>query len=939
MEARYRGALGSRPGIVGKYVVMPPNWASSRGSARTLIGRDAERSQLSSLLEALRRGESRSLVISGEAGVGKTALLEYLTQQAADCSAINVTAVQSEMELPFAALHQLCAPILDELERLPAPQRDALHITFGLHEGPVPDRFLVGLAVLGLLAEAAEQRPLVALVDDEQWLDRATAQILAFVARRLGRESVGLVFSARVPTDELTGLTELVIEGLKGHDAQALLERVLTGPVDSQVREEILAESGGNPLALLELPRGLTPGQLAGGFGFPGAFALTGTIEETFQRRVSALPADARRLLLLAAAEPLGNPLLVWQASDRLGIDRAAGNPAVDADLVDFGARVRFRHPLVRSAIYHSASAQERQEAHRALADATDVMSDPDRRAWHRAQATPSLDEDVADELERSADRGQARGGFAAASAFLERAAVLTPDPTKRTARALAAAQAKVQAGAFDAGNELLTMAETGPLDEFERARADLLRGQIALASSASSEAAALLLKAAKRLEPLDIALARETYLEAWAAALVAGRAAPAGTLHDVCRTARSAPQPASAPRPSDMLLDGLAVVVTEGRAAAASQLRRAASVFAEREVAIAEGLRLGWLATVAAVMLWDEENWHAVNEKQLQSVRDLGLLDHLPVYLISSGQNATWRGDFATAASLIAEADTIAEATGHHFARYAAAMLAAFRGKEAEASALIEVEVRNAAATGQVVAVQWCQLVSAVLYSSLGRYEEALAEAQRASEEAPELYVSAWALPELIEAATRTGNTRLAVEALERLADATSAGESDWGLGILARSRALLSEGEDAEGSYCEAIDRLCRTQLRPELARAQLLFGEWLRRERRRGDAREHLRSAHAMFDEMGMQAFAERARRELRATGETARKRSVETRSELTDQEAQVAKLARDGLSNPEIGAHLFISTRTVQYHLSKVFAKLNITSRTQLERVLR
>jgi hypothetical protein len=421
--------------------------SSSVRSATRLIGRDAERRELDALLEALRRGESRCLAIRGEAGVGKTALLEYLTQRAADCRVIGVTAVQSEMELAFAALHQLCAPMLDKLDLLPAPQRSALQITFGLHDGPVPDRFLVGLAVLSLLAEAAEDRPFVCVVDDAQWLDRASAQVLTFVARRLGMESVGLVFSARVPGEELTGLPQLVIEGLTGQDARALLDAVLTEPVDIRVREEIIAETGGNPLALVELSRGLAPGELAGGFGLPGALALPDRIEETFQRRISALPADTRRLLLLAAAEPLGEPLLVWQAADNLGIDRAAANPAADADLVAFGARVRFRHPLVRSAVYHSASAQGRQEAHRALAEVTDPVLDPDRRAWHRAQATPGPYEEVAAELEGSAGRARARGGFAAAAAFLERAAVLTPDPAKRTTRALAAAQAKVQAG------------------------------------------------------------------------------------------------------------------------------------------------------------------------------------------------------------------------------------------------------------------------------------------------------------------------------------------------------------------------------------------------------------------------------------------------------------------------------------------------------------
>ncbi len=432
------------------YTVMPPKWALSRGRSTPLIGPAVECAELDSILEALRHGESRSLVIRGEAGVGKTALLGYLTDRAADCRVISVTAVQSEMELAFAALHQLCAPVFSELELLPGPQREALTIIFGLHEGPIPDRFMVGLAVLSLLAEATEQRPLVCLVDDEQWLDRASAQVLAFVARRLGIESMALIFSARIPSDELSGLPRLDLEVLKTHEARALLETVLTGPVDSRVREEIIAETGGNPLALLELPRGLSPTELAGGFGFPGAFALSGGIQETFRRRISTLPGDARRLPLLAAAEPLGEPMLVWQAADDLGIVRSAANAAIDAELIAFDARVHFRHPLVRAAVYHSASVGDRMEAHRALAAVTDPLHDPDRRAWHRSQATTGPDEDVAEELERSANRAQARGGFAAASAFLERAAALTPDPARRSARALAAARDKVQSTCLD---------------------------------------------------------------------------------------------------------------------------------------------------------------------------------------------------------------------------------------------------------------------------------------------------------------------------------------------------------------------------------------------------------------------------------------------------------------------------------------------------------
>ena len=908
------------------------------GHAVALRGRRSECAVFETLLAGVRGGRSGVLVVRGEAGVGKTVLLEYAVESASDVRVLRVLGVQSEMEVAFAALHQLCAPILDRLPRLPGPQRAALGTVFGLGVGPAPSRLLVGLALLSLLSEVAEEGPLLCVVDDAQSLDTASAEAMAFAARRLLAEPVGVLFAVREPADELRGLPDLEVQGLRDEDARALLRSVVRFRLDETVRDRILAEARGNPLALLELPRGLSPTQLAGGFGLLEAQAVPARVEESFRRRLELLPGDTRRLLLVAAAEPVGDAALVWRAAERLEIGTSAAVAAEADGLLEIGTRVQFRHPLVRSAVYRSASLRDRQATHRALGEVTDRELDPDRRAWHLAAAAPGADEEVAAELERSAGRARARGGVAAAAAFLERAVALTSEPQQRAERALAAARVHMQAGSFDSALELLTLAELGVLDQLGRAQVDLLRGQIAFASSFGLEAPALLLKAARQLEPLDIALARETYLDAWAAALFAGRFARAGTLHDVCRAATSASQPTSARRPSDLLLDGLATLVTEGRAAAASLLRRTASVFGEEEIAIEEGLRWGWAAQIAAIALWDEDIWRTGIVRQLQSVREAGLLVHLPIYLNGLGINATWRGEFATAGALIAEADVIAEATGARFARYAAVILAGFRGKEAEASALIDVEVRNAAAAGQDIGVQWCQLTSGILYNGLGRYGEALVEAREASEHAPELYVSAWALPELIEAATRTGETRLAVEALERLAEATSIGDSDWGLGLLARSRALLTAGQDAEGSYREAIDRLSRTQLRPELARAHLLYGEWLRRERRRLDAREQLRHAHKLFMEFGMQAFAERARVELSATGEQARKRRPETIDQITPQELQIARMARDGLSNPEIGARLFISRRTVKYHLQKVFTKLEIRSRSELARVL-
>src|SRR5215831_12275796 len=896
--------------------------SSASGKLPSLYGRRRECGVLDELLEQVRRGHSAVLVMRGKAGVGKTALLEYVARGARGCRLVRVTGVRSEMALAFAGLHQLCAPMLSRAECLPVPQREALRTAFGLAEGPPPDRFLVGLAVLSLVSEMAGERPLVCVIDDEQWLDYASAQAVGFVARRLAGGPVGLVFAARVPGGELTGLPELAVAGLP----------------DARVRDLIVSETGGNPLALLELPRGLTPVQLAGGFGLPFTAPLPSRIEDSFRRQLDALPEPTRRLLLVVAADPSGDPVLVRRAAGRLGIPARAARPAVEAGLLEFGARMCFRHPLVRSAAYRSASPQGRQEVHLALAEVTDPRIDPDRRAWHRARAAAGPDEEVAAELESSAGRAQARGGLAAAAAFLERAVVLTADPARRTERALAAAQASLQAGAFGKARELLVMAEAGPLDELQAGRADLLRGQATFASGLGSDAAPLLLKAAKRLEQLDRGLARENYLSAWMAAMFAGRLVGAGDLLEVSRAARALPAPTDPPCPADLILDGLALLVTDGPAAAAPALRHVVTAFTGPGISAAEGLRWGWFAQAAASALWDDHAWHAMLVRQVRLARDAGALDQLPITLGALGTAAVWSGDFTAAGSLIAEADAVCGATGSRAAPFAAMMLASLRGDQAEAAPLIEATIARAAAGGQGIAVAYAHWVAAILANGLGRYEEALAAARHASEDTFTLNISMWALPELVEAAARSGNTDVVAGALERLAETTQAGGTDFGLGLEARCRALLSAGADADHLYREAIGRLSRTRLRPELARAHVLYGEWLRREGRRVDARGQLRAALDQFTSIGMEAFAERARRELIATGGKVRKRSAETRGELTPQEEQIARLARAGRTSPEIGAQLFLSTRTVEWHLGKVFTKLGIGSRRDLRAAL-
>jgi DNA-binding CsgD family transcriptional regulator len=905
-----------------------------------LLGRTRETAALEAVLAAARDGLSGVLVLRGEAGIGKTVLLEWAAEQACDMQLARVAGVQAEMGMGFAGLHQLLVPFLDGLDGLPGPQRQALGSAFGLVAGPAPDRFLVGLAALTLLADAAGARPVLCLVDDAQWLDQASVEMLGFIARRLYADRVGVLFTVREGEGDaaaLAGLPELVLGGLPEAAAAELLAASAGGRVDGRVSAQVVAGVAGNPLALVELAGELTAEELSGvvPLGWPLRFG--GRVEELYLTRMRALPADTRMLLLVAAADPGGDPELVYKAAGQLGTGPEAGEAAGARRLLSWRPRVRFRHPLIRSAAYYAAPPEARRRAHAALAAAIARGADPDRRAWHLAEAAPEPDEDVAAELERSAGRAQARGGLAAAAAFLERAAALTPDPARRAERRLAAAQAGLQAGGFGKARDLLAAAEAGPLDEFQAARADLLRGRIAFASSLGSDAPPLLLKAARRLEPLNLDLARETYVDAWQAAFFAGHLAGAGDLLEVSRAARALAQPAHPPRLVDLVLDGFAQLVTDGPAAAAPVLRQATTALGRPGIPEEEILRWGFAATVADEALWDDEGWR-VTVKQVQLARDVGALDQLSFLLNRMAIETVRSGDFAAATMLIAEAHAVCEATGSRFAPVAGTMLAAFRGREAEAVPLIQSSIEQATAAGQGVSVTVAHWVTAVLYNGLGRYEEALAAARQASEH-KHVYLSLWALPELIEAAARAGDPGTVGDALDRLTETTRAGGTEDGLGIEARSRALLSEAEAAEGYYREAIDRLSRRRRRPDLARAHLLFGEWLRRQRRRRDARDQLRAAFAMFDSMGMEAFAARARTELRATGEWARPRRARAPDVLTPQEEQIARLVAGHLTNREIAARLFISASTVEYHLTKIFRKLGVGSRAQLARTHR
>ncbi len=903
-----------------------------------LLGRRSECEALDRLLGEVRDGESRTLVLLGEPGIGKTALLEHAIARATGFRVARAAGTQSEMELGFAGLHQLCAPMLDRLDRLPDPQRNALGTAFGLTTGEAPDRFFVGLAVLNLLSEAAERQPLLCVVDDAQWLDLASAQALALVARRLGAESVALLFAIRERSEMLARLPELVVHRLRGEDARALLDSVITGPLDEHVRERLVAETRGNPLAVLELPRGLTPAELAGGFGRPDAMPVTGLMEKTFRRRLHELSPETQRFLLLAATEPVGDPVLLQRAAERCGISADAAVPAQGAGLLDLGPRVTFRHPLVRSTAYGAATPQDRQAAHRALAEATDPQLDPDRRAWHRAQAAPAPDEDIASDLDRSADRARARGGLAAAAAFLARSAELTPTLDRRAERILAAAQSKHLAGAPDVALEVLAGTELGPLDEVQRARADLLRAQITFASSRGGDSPTLLLKAAKKLESLDLVLAREAYLDALSAAIFVGRLASGAGLLEVAAAALASPRPSRPPQASDLLLDGLALLVAEGYAAGTRTLRRALDAFLADEISEPERIRWLWLACHAAGRLWDYETQELLSDRQVRFARGAGALTILPIALIQRIGVHVHAGELTAAASLSEEVDAVTEATGSELPNYGALALAGWKGGDSDARRLIDVSLNETVARSEGTGLTFVQWARAVLFNGLGRYEEALVAAREAAEGAPVHAFSYWAVAELVEAAARTANTKVAEDALARLAKTTRAIRSEWALGFEARSRAVVGDGDATEKHYRDAIDYLGRTRLRPELARGHLVYGEWLRRKKRRIEARQQLRTAHEMFEAMGMEAFTARAAREMQATGETTRKRTVDARGDLTPQEAHITQLAREGLSNPEIASRLFVSPRTVEYHLHKVFGKLGIRSRNQLHRAL-
>jgi DNA-binding CsgD family transcriptional regulator len=904
------------------------------GEVRGLIGRRREQAVLDQVLAAARGGESSVLVVHGDPGVGKTALLEYALEAARDFRAIRTSGVEGEIDLDYAALQVLCTPILEFAEGLADPHQEALGVAFGMRSGRAPSALLVGLATLGLVSQAAARRPLLCVVDDAHWLDDASAAALAFVARRLLAEPIALIFAMREVSNDLERFSPLLVGPLSSPDALVLLESALPARLDQSVLERMVAETGGNPLALVELPRGLTHVQLAGGFGPPSPMPLSARLEESFQRRLKALPRDAQRLLLVAAAEPLGDLTLLWNAARLLGIAEEIARSVASEGLLTLDGPVAFRHPLVRSAVYGSADPNERREVHRALAEATDPSVDPDRRAWHRSQATLMPDEAVATDLERSAFGARARGGFAAAAAFLERAVALSVEPGRRADRALRAAESKRVAGALNSALGLAAIAERGPLDDVQRAQLDVLRGRVAFAGSRGNDAAPLMLKAASRLEHVDLRLARETYLDALTAALFAGRLAVDASAQVVARAALAAPRSDEPARASELLLEGLALLITGSHRAGTAALQQAMIAFRSDDPPVQELLRWGWVAGSSAGVIWDHDSWDALTARQEQLARDLGALTILPFTLSIRAGMCLYAGKCAEATFLVDQAQDVTAASENLRFRNASLLVAVFRGDEPEARKLIDAITKDSTERGEGAAFATASWATAFLCNALGQYEDAFSAATDALKNPNDFVYSGWAAVELIEAASRAGKAEEAKPALEKLIERTQASGTDWALATQARSRALLADTEDAEALYREAVERLAPTRVRFELARSRLLYGEWLRRQRRQRDARDELRRAHELFLEFGMVGFADRAAAELRATGETVQERAVDRRLDLTPQEARIATLASQGSTNEAIAEQLFISAATVEYHLWKVYRKLGIKSRTQI-----
>lgn len=907
----------------------------------TLIGRHREQRALVELLDATRQGRSSVLVLRGEAGIGKTALLTDLIANASDFRVIQLSGSELELELAYAGVQQLCTPLMGLIDRLPEPQADALQVALGLKRGEAPDRLLVGLAVLTLLCEAGRESPVLCVIDDSQWVDSASVQALAFVARRLVVDPVAMVFATRVSGAEpaLAGQPELALRGLADQDARSLLTTMVPGRLDEQVRETVLAEAAGNPLALLELQKALTREELAGGYGLPNATSTQTQIERTFVGQFRELPADTKTLLLVAAAEPAGRQEWLWAAADRLGIGAAAASPAEVGGLIAAEGGVRFRHPLIRTAVYRSSTAAERRRAHAALAASITGPAAEDHRAWHGAHAADAPDAQIADQLEQSAERALARGGISAAASFLEHAAKLTPNSTERARRALDAAMANLDAGMPDAAVRLVAAAHDATDDELVAARCELIRAKTAFAASRGVDAPPLLLAAAKRMERLDPLESRKAYLGALLASILVGRMSTErhSSAPFVAEAAGNAPPAPDPPRVVDLLLDGLVVRLTDGYAPAAGLLQAAIREYLLERDAGADNARWHDLTARVCLDLFDQDAYNFLTARQVEELRAAGALTMLPVALATYAGICVTAGKFEQAAALLDEAAAIITATGAPVRSAIKTYLAACRGQEQLCLDGVRETVDGASSRGEGYDVSVALYAAAILHHGLGQYQEAL-DAAASGARHDDLGMCGYLLTELVEAATRCKERKVAAEALHRLVERTKASGTHTALGLAARCTALVSDGSVADAAYQEAIAHLQRSPTVVYLARTHLVYGEWLRREKRRADARTQLRIAHEMFVQMGADGFAGRARRELTATGETVYMHPTGVTADLTTQESHIARLARDGYTNAEIAGLLFISPRTVEWHLGKIFAKLGVTSRRELRDAL-
>lgn len=903
-----------------------------------LRGRRRELTELGALVDRARAGHSGALVVSGEAGVGKTALLEHVVKRSAGQVRVeHIVASQSEMELAYAGLQQLCGHLMGSVGCLPDPQREAIEAAFGLRQASASSPFLVGLALLGLLTEAREDRALLCVVDDAQWLDEASARALAFAARRLDAEGVAVLLAMREVGDMFDGLPRLVVTGLRQDDAREVLRLAVPGGLDRRVRDQLVAEARGNPLALRELPRALSPAEIAGGFNLTRSMALEDRIEHSVLAQLEPLPGSARQLLLLAAADPTGDPELLWRASAVLGLPPEAFDAAKDADALLVGTRVGFRHPLVRSAVYRAASPEERRRVHAALADVTVAASDPDRRAWHRANATLRPHEDVAADLERSADRARTRGGAAAVGAFLERAAELTPAPADRGRRLIAAAEAKHDAGAPTQALTLLDAVRGLPLGAAQEALIARLRARAEYARQRDGSAPRLLLKAAQRLEPYDPELARDTYIEALAAAIYGGRLGDAGQAAAVAHAILRATASEESDSARDLILRGQALLTAKGQQAALDTLRRAQRAYLD-QAPDALGVHWMWFASRAAQDLWDARVLRSLADRQVDLAREQGLVTVLPIALSLLMLAQTVDGDLAAAEASCDEIDAIKDVTGHPLPQYGRMFLAAYRGRDAEMEPLAERIRADAQARGEGYGLSAVNFAEAILYNGLGDFERAVECGRRELPYTHELNHAMRTLLEVVEAATHIGDLALAQEAFDKLAGVTRPVGTNWASAVLAMAEAQLREGDEAQALYEEAIERFEQERIPIMIGRCRLLYGEALKHRRLHARAQDQFKAAHQILTACGLAGFARRAAAEPSTSGGVARARPHGAAAQLTNQELNVARLAGEGLTNRDIGARLFISAHTAEYHLRKVFTKLGVRRRTELKKAL-